>query len=48
MIAASGAQGQWLFIVPHHDLVVAINAGITNGPDPGLDMLFRTIIPAMR
>jgi CubicO group peptidase (beta-lactamase class C family) len=48
VIAASGAQGQWLFIVPRHDLVVAINAGITAGPDPGLDILFRTIIPAMR
>lgn len=48
VIAASGAQGQWLFVVPRHDLVVAINAGITNGPDPALDMLFRTILPAMR
>jgi CubicO group peptidase (beta-lactamase class C family) len=48
VIAASGAQGQWLFVVPRHDLVVAINAGITSGPDPGLDMLFGTIIPAMR
>jgi CubicO group peptidase (beta-lactamase class C family) len=48
VIAASGAQGQWLFIVPKHDLVVAINAGITSGPDPALDMMFATIIPAMR
>ena len=48
VIAASGAQGQWLFIVPRYDLVVAINAGITNGPDPGLEMLFRTIIPSLR
>jgi CubicO group peptidase (beta-lactamase class C family) len=48
VIAASGAQGQWLFVVPRYDLVVAINAGITGGPDPGLDILFRTIIPAMR
>lgn len=48
VIAASGAMGQWLFVVPRHDLVVAINAGITNGPDPALDMLFGTIIPAMR
>ena len=48
VIAASGAQGQWLFIVPRHDLVVAINAGITTGPDPGLDILFNTILPAMR
>jgi CubicO group peptidase (beta-lactamase class C family) len=48
VIAASGAQGQWLFIVPKHDLVVAINAGITSGSDPALDMMFATIIPAMR
>jgi CubicO group peptidase (beta-lactamase class C family) len=48
VIAASGAQGQWLFIVPNHDLVVAINAGITSGSDPALDMMFATIIPAMR
>ena len=48
VIAASGAQGQWLFIVPRYDLVVAINAGITNGPDPGLEILFRTIIPSLR
>ncbi len=48
VLAASGAQGQWLFIVPRYDLVVAINAGITSGPDPGLDILFRTILPAMR
>ena len=48
VIAAAGARGQWLFVVPKHDLVVAINAGITNGPDPALDMLFGTILPAMR
>jgi CubicO group peptidase (beta-lactamase class C family) len=48
VIAASGAMGQWLFVVPKYDLVVAINAGITSGPDPALDMLFRTILPAVR
>ena len=48
MIAASGAQGQWIFVVPKYDLVVAINAGIRNAPDPALDMLFGTILPAMR
>jgi len=46
--AASGAQGQWLFVVPKYDLVVAMNAAITNGPDPALDMLFETILPALR
>jgi CubicO group peptidase (beta-lactamase class C family) len=48
VIAASGARGQWLFVVPKYDLVVAINADITNGPDPALDMVFGTILPAMR
>jgi CubicO group peptidase (beta-lactamase class C family) len=48
VIAAIGAQGQWLFVVPKHDLVVAINAGNANRPDPGLDMFFGTILPAMR
>jgi len=48
VIAAAGAMGQYLFIVPKYDLVVAINAGISNGPDPAIDMIFRTIIPAMR
>ena len=48
VIAASGAMGQWLFVVPKYDLVVAINAGITNGPDPALDVLFGRILPAMR
>jgi CubicO group peptidase (beta-lactamase class C family) len=48
VIAAIGAQGQWLFVVPKYDLVVAINAGITSGPDYTLDTLFDTILPAMR
>ena len=48
VIAASGAQGQWLFMVPKYDLVVAINAGIVSGPDPALDILFNDILPAMR
>ena len=48
VIAGVGAMGQWLFVVPKYDLVVAINAGITNGPDPALDMLFGTILPAIR
>jgi CubicO group peptidase (beta-lactamase class C family) len=48
VIVASGAQGQWLFVVPKYDLVVAINAGITSGPDPALGTLFGTILPAVR
>ena len=48
VIAASGAMGQWLFIVPKYDLVVAINAGITNAPDPALEIMFGTIVEAMK
>lgn len=44
---ASGANGQWLFIVPKYDLVVAVNSTIPNGPDRALEILFNTIIPAM-
>ena len=47
VIAASGAQGQWLFVVPKYDLVVAINADIRSGSDPALGMLFGTILPAV-
>jgi CubicO group peptidase (beta-lactamase class C family) len=48
VIAAAGARGQYLFVVPKYDLVIAINADITTGPDPALDMVFGTILPAMR
>jgi len=48
LLPCAGAQGQWLFVAPKYDLVVAINAGITNGPDLALDMLFGTILPALR
>ena len=47
MITASGANGQWLFVVPKYDLVVAINSTIPNGPDRALEILFGTILPAM-
>jgi CubicO group peptidase (beta-lactamase class C family) len=43
VIAASGSGGQWLFIVPSLDLVVAIVA--TNGN--GLDLLYDAILPAV-
>jgi len=48
VITASGANGQWLFVVPKYDLVVAINATIPGGPDHGLDILFDQLLPAMR
>jgi CubicO group peptidase (beta-lactamase class C family) len=44
VIAASGAGGQWIFIVPSLDLVVAIAA--TNGA--GLDLLYDGVLAAIR
>jgi CubicO group peptidase (beta-lactamase class C family) len=43
VIAASGSGGQWLFVVPSLDLVVAIVA--TNGN--GLDLLYDGILPSL-
>lgn len=44
IIAASGAGGQWLFVVPSLDLVVAIVADNGNG----LDFLYDDVLPAVR
>jgi CubicO group peptidase (beta-lactamase class C family) len=44
IIAASGAYGQWLFVVPALDLVVAI---VANDGD-GLDLLYNDLLPAVR
>lgn len=44
VIAASGAGGQWLFIVPSLDLVVAIVADNGNG----LELFYNEILPAVR
>jgi CubicO group peptidase (beta-lactamase class C family) len=43
VIAASGSGGQWLFVVPSLDLVVAVVA--TNGN--GLDLLYEGVLPAL-
>jgi hypothetical protein len=43
VIAASGSGGQWLFVVPALDLVVAIVASDGNG----LDLLYDAILPAV-
>ena len=50
IITASGARGQWLFIVPKHDLVVAVTSsadGFTGFIDP-VNFLYSEIIPAIR
>lgn len=46
VIAAVGANAQWLFVVPKYDLVVAVNSTIP-GQDRALEILFGTILPAM-
>jgi CubicO group peptidase (beta-lactamase class C family) len=43
VITASGSGGQWLFIIPRFDLVVAIAA--SNGD--GLSVLYNAILPAI-
>jgi CubicO group peptidase (beta-lactamase class C family) len=44
IIAASGSGGQWLFVVPAYDLVVAIAGTQANG----LSILYDGILPALR
>ena len=44
VIAASGSGGQWLFVVPSLDLVVAVVAENGNG----LDLLYDGILPALQ
>jgi CubicO group peptidase (beta-lactamase class C family) len=49
VITASGAKGQWLFIVPKYDLVVAATsngAGYQGYIDP-VDFLYSDILPAI-
>ena len=43
MITASGSGGQWLFVIPKYDLVVAVAA--SNGD--GLGLLYNAILPAI-
>ena len=44
IITASGSGGQWLFVVPSLDLVVAVVA--SNGD--GLDLLYDGVLPAIK
>jgi CubicO group peptidase (beta-lactamase class C family) len=47
IVTASGAQGQWIFVVPSLDLVVTItgesDANFLSGPD----LLYRQVLPAI-
>jgi CubicO group peptidase (beta-lactamase class C family) len=44
VVAASGSGGQWLFVIPELDLVVAVAASDGNG----LDLLYDEVLPAVR
>jgi hypothetical protein len=47
IITASGAQGQWIFVVPNAELVVVVtgesDANFLSGPD----LLYRQVLPAV-
>ena len=47
--AARGAHGQYIFIVPEHDMVVAINADTKSGEQQRdiVDILYNHILPAV-
>jgi CubicO group peptidase (beta-lactamase class C family) len=50
IITASGAKGQWLFIIPKYDIVVAATsnaAGFTGYMDP-VEAVYSYIIPAVK
>jgi len=44
---ASGAQGQWIFVVPKHDLVIAVTSNIQQFDLP-VRFLYEDILPAVR
>ena len=47
--AARGAQGQYIFIVPEHDMVVAVNADTKSGEQQRniVNILYNHILPAV-
>ena len=47
--AARGAKGQYIFIVPEHDMVVAVNADTRSGEQQRkiVDFLYNYILPAV-
>jgi CubicO group peptidase (beta-lactamase class C family) len=48
IITAAGARGQWLFVLPRYDLVVAVTSNIVSGNEAApIDFLYTDILPAM-
>ena len=49
IITASGAKGQWLFVIPKYDMVVAVTSGGTtfNGYIDPVNFLYSEILPAV-
>lgn len=45
--AASGAQGQWIFVIPHYDMVVVVTGG-TGRFDAPVQFLYQDILPAIQ
>ena len=50
IITAAGAGGQWIFIVPKHDLVITVTANAFNGGDwlQPVDFLYGDILRAVQ
>ena len=47
IITGSGAQGQWLFIVPKYDLVVVFMSNLSDFSGP-VNLLYGDVLPAVR
>lgn len=50
IITASGAGGQWIFIIPRHNLVVVVTANAKNGEQElaPVEFLYTQIMPAIK